>query len=222
MSCPTPAKMCLPLTFALLLVSAGCRDERPIEPERTLPALDPQMQTYDPLPAARPDTEFSPKPMVPLAAQREILVGGCNELCEDPRLALEGFLIRVLRGDGVDEVRPWVNTAVLVHNGQRHGDAWADLFLRHDLATRRESIDKWLKGWLSWADRIIDPADRSQPGVGIEVVEENQRRYAVLYRHPDLDPADDGSSTGAIWRIVLSKRGYEWLVAEIDETPRRK
>ncbi len=198
-----------------VILSTGCKPkpeaptaEKP-EPER----LNPVKQTLTPPPV------LPEPPSAPERIKREILVGGCNESCNTASDALQGFLDAVLNRKGLDAVRPFVNTAALIHNGKRHGDTWAQMFLDRKLGERREDIDKWLNGWLGWSDRIVDPADRTKPSAGVTVVTENQRLYVVKYRHPDIEQAGDGRTTGPIWKIVLNRRGLEWLVMEIDETP---
>ena len=147
--------------------------------------------------------------------KREVLVGGCQSRCAKPQQSLKGFMTAVMKKD-IDDVRSFVDSSELIGNGERLGEQWANLFLERKLGERRESIDKWLKDWLAWVDRIADPADREKTEAGFTVVEENQRQYVVTYLHPDLT---DGAATGVLWTFGLQTRGLEWLVVKIEVRP---
>lgn len=194
----------------LLALLSGCPKDEPASPPA---AADPPalLDPTPPIPA---------KPMTPLALpRREIMVGGCMDDCDRPEKAVQHLLAAALRGDAA-EVKRFIDTSVLVHDGHDHGGEWARLYLDGKLDERREGIEKWLKDWLSWVDRVQDPADRTRAPAGITVVEENQHRHVVTYRHPDL--AREGRATGDVWRLVFATRGLEWLVAEIEDRPERK
>ena len=200
-----------------LLLVAGCAKGN------EQPSATGEIARVNPTPAATIATEGTAvdgeREKAPIARriQRPILVGGCKAGCERPAQALQGFLEQVLKGGGVDEVRPWINTATLIHNGTRYGDRWAQLFLEDRLPQRRLEIDQWLSKWLQWTERILDPADRNKAGEGVEVLEENQSRYVVRVLRPDLQGGGGDSDSGSIWRITLTRRGLEWLVSELDE-----
>ncbi len=181
---------------------------------------EPPAPTYDPQTAEPSATSQAvTKPMVPKPnLNRPILVGGCLDVCDEPRRALSGFFAAVQSGK-VEKVKPYINSARLIHSGERLGEAWANLYRQRKLGERNESIKKWLKRWLGWVDRISDPAERARLGTGVEIVEENQKRLVVLYRHPDFAP-DPKRDSGPKWRIVFAPRGLEWLVSEIDEQPK--
>ena len=203
------------LTFAALVffLLPGCPEEShkpPVEPPAPPPMLNPEPPRATPSPT---------KPMVPMpSANREILVGGCLNDCEEPPRAIRGFLGAALKGDEA-AVRRYLNTAALRHNGRALGDRWAGLFVARKLGERRNEIDNWLKEWLGFADRIVDPDDRKLIGDAIVVVEENQQRTIVRYHHPALAEDPDWPER-PVWRIVLKPRGLEWLVSEIDDRPR--
>ncbi len=193
-----------------LIASPGCKPAPKPAPAEAPARIDPVAPKATPAPPSPPFSEKRRK--------REILVGGCNDACEAPRAALDGFLTACATADP-EQVRPYLNTAVLVHDGTRHGAAWAALFMERKLGERKESIDNWLNGWLGWVDRLTDPEDRRRVTEGVEVLEENQSRFVVRWTHPDIATAPNSEPTGPIWRIALRKRGLEWLVAEISERP---
>jgi hypothetical protein len=201
------------ILFALFSVCqwTGCK---PADKEKSGAPPAPVIQ---PSPAAKPGA--AAPPVMEQRPRRDILVGGCNDACDEPNEAIAGFLRACAGPDNVNNVRQYVNTAALIHNTVKHGDTWAALFMERRLGKRRKEIDNWLNEWLGWVDRITDPADRQKVSEGVEVVEENQQRFVANWRHPDLEPSPNGVSAGPVWRIVLRKRGLEWLVAEILERP---
>jgi hypothetical protein len=194
-----------------IAVSSGCARETEPKPS------GPPPPTFDPLPppkAPTPSSAIGPRPT------REVLVGGCMDRCATPKLALQNFLTATLSGD-TEAVRPFVNTATLTHAGDRHGDRWAQLFMERKPDERRTDIDKWLKSWVAWADRISDPADRQASTLArVSAVESNQRGYVVDYVRPSLEPDFGTRQLATTWRLTLKPRGLEWLVSEIDDRRR--
>lgn len=183
--------------------------------------MDPTPLEADPPIALEPMDAGTHSKVPPMEQRRrrETMVGGCDARCERPAEALSAFMQAVLSDRTVEAALPFVNSARLVHNGNRLGDRWAQLYMDREWGQRREEIDKWLKDWLGWVDRISDPMDREKHGVGFKVAVENQTVYVVHYRHPDLQMGPGMEPSGAIWRIEIRKRGLEWLVAEIEERP---
>ena len=206
----------LPVLLVCVGLHSGCRrDDHPARPAADSPASEGST----PLPTLEPSPPPSRAPRKPRSfrrPRREILVGGCLGTCDSGPDALRGLLNAALRREGARAVQPYLDTSRLTHNGVPWGDRWAALFLGRNLAERKASIDKWLNRWLRWSDRIIDPSDRAFDAGDVRVVESNQRRYAIDYRHPDLRPGD-GTALAATWRIVLEPRGLEWLVVAISD-----
>ena len=194
------------VVFVVFVVLSGCPKDAPAPPPAEAVRLDP----------APPAPIVPPTPIV--IPNREILVGGCMDDCDRPAKALTHVIEAALSRDP-SAVKRYVDTSLLVHDGRDHGKEWGELYLAGKLDERRESIEKWLKDWLTWVDRVLDPADLGK-APAVTVIEENQHRYVVDYRHPDLSSA--GRATGGVWRIVLKTRGLEWLVAEIQERAERK
>lgn len=144
------------------------------------------------------------------------------ESCERPEDSFRTALRLLLQEKGLAAVKPYFETSVLVHNGKALGTRWAQLFTEQKLAERNDEIDQWLQQWMSWVADIVDPADKKKFETGIKVVESNQKRYVVLYEHPQLKPSSTVQMRGPVWRIVLKPRGLEWLIAEIDDTMKVK
>lgn|GEM_PF-3846660 len=186
--------------------------ERPlvcVEQECVQPAV------VNPLP---PSTNKPVLAMPPKRVPRPILVGGCLESCERPEDAVHHFIGHVLRLERDEEVvRSFIDTSLLVHNETRHGDGWAELFLAHRLADRSDSIERWLKEWLKWADLVVDPLDRRYDDAAVKVRFKDQSQYVVDYQRPDLRDDSTMRPLARVWRITMKKRGLEWLVASIDD-----
>jgi len=181
-----------------------CVENRCVEPK-----------VVNPLPAA------SDKPTMaklPKRIPRPILVGGCLEVCERPEDAVRHFITQVLQlKRDEDAIRSFIDTSLLVHNRTHHGDEWAELFLAHRLIDRSESIERWLKAWLKWADLVVDPLDRRYDAAAVRVQFQDQSQYVIDYHRPDLQDAPSMRPLAQVWRITMEKRGLEWLVASIDD-----
>ena len=193
----------------LLLVQPACQKST----ESAAPPVEPA-ERIDPVP---PKEVLPPQP-VPKNIKRDKLVGGCMESCERPENAIRTVIRLLLQEKGLAAVKPYFETSVLVHNGKRLGSRWAQLFTEQKLAERNTEIDEWLTGWISWVGDIVDPADKQKFEIGIKVAESNQKRYVILYEHPQLKSSSSVLARGPVWRIVLKPRGLEWLIAEIDDT----
>ena len=200
----------------VLVLLVGCQKTEPSADKPTPAGPGPLQSSRAGLvsPTSPPKTVVEPLKADP-RLKREVLVGGCQSRCAKPQQSLKGFMTAVMKKD-IDDVRSFVDSSELIGNGERLGEQWANLFLERKLGERRESIDKWLKDWLAWVDRIADPADREKTEAGFTVVEENQRQYVVTYLHPDLT---DGAATGVLWTFGLQTRGLEWLVVKIEVRP---
>jgi hypothetical protein len=194
------------LLVALILFIGSCKDGG----ERQRPPVQEASPVINPS-APRPALQS----IVPKAPKALFLVGGCLTVCERPREALHAFLGKTLNPSTVEAVKPFIDSSILVHNGQRHGDRWASMFEVGKIAERNTDIEKWLSGWLSWTQRIVDPADKEKSDYQYRIIQENQKRFIVAYQHPQLRERDDGRPVRPGWQITFKPRGLEWLVAEI-------
>ena len=155
--------------------------------------------------------------MLPKRVRRPILVGGCMEECDRPKVAVRNFLIHVLQDKRDEErIRSFIDTSLLVHNGKAHGEEWANLFLDDRLVERTESIEQWLAEWLKWGDLVVDPLDRRYDDAAVHVHFQDQNQYTFDYHRPDLRD-HPMKSLARVWRFTLKKRGLEWLVMSIDD-----
>ena len=186
--------------------------ERPlvcVEEECVQPAV------VNPLPLSTDEPTLA---MLPKRVPRPILVGGCLESCERPGDAVHHFIAHVLRLERDEKlIRSFIDTSLLVHNDTRHGDGWAELFLAHRLVDRSDSIERWLKEWLKWADLVVDPLDRRYDDVAVHVRFQDQSQYIIDYHRPDLRDDPTMRPLARVWRITMKKRGLEWLVASIND-----
>ena len=170
------------LFAALAFLSTSCKEgSKETEPTADSPTV---FKTLPP--------QSSAKPMLPKAPKREILVSGCLVEYEHPKEALQTFLNKVLKPSTVEAVKPFIDSSLLVHNGKNYGDRWASLFEDGKLGERNTEIEKWLSNWLSWTQRLVDPADKDKDEHQVRVVEENQKRLVIDYEHPQLMERSDG------------------------------
>ena len=193
----------------LLLVLPACQKHSESGEQSIEPA-----ERIDPV----PPKEIVPPQPVPKNIKRDKLVGGCMESCERPENTIRTVLRLLLQEKGLTALKPYFETSVLVHNGKHLGTRWAQLFTEQKLAERNTEIDEWITGWIAWVGDIVDPADKQKFETGIKVIEANQKRYVILYEHPQLKSSSTVPLKGPIWRIVLKPRGLEWLISEIDDT----
>ncbi len=141
------------------------------------------------------------------------MVGGCDDLCKDPRPAFEGFARALLSGDGPCVVLPFLETSLLVYNGERKGDGWVEQWKKMEAKSRKESILVFASelremcGKARGAEDVDASLDK-----GVRVKEISSRETRVFYSHPDTGA--DG--TAAVWAFTVTQRGLEWLVSGID------
>ena len=192
------------LAAVAFLVTSCKEGSKEIKPEPDSPTV---FKTLPPRPVA--------KPMLPKAPRREILVGGCLVECEHPKEALQAFLNKTLKPSTVEAVKPFIDSSLLLHNGKNYGARWASLFGDGKIGERNTEIEKWLSSWLSWTQRLVDPADKEKKEHQVRIIEENQKRFVIDYEHPQLVERSDGRPIRLKWRITLRPRGLEWLVVAV-------
>lgn len=149
---------------------------------------------------------------------KEPLVGGCSDLCSNPRAGFEGFMRALLLENapkGLAFVR-FVDTSILVDNGAGLGEQWATWFTQGKLPERQGGIDAWV---LQMAQRVggkVIP-DVLEAALGSAVV--MQRHSSTSVKFEMVVPDRAGSANGSTWRVMVSRRGLEWLVSEIQDAP---
>ena len=168
-----------------------------------------------------PESPASGNPTVippPAAVNRPILVGGCLGHCNRPKDAVNHFFTAVFQPDrNVEKIRSFFETSQLQHNQSLHGKDWVQMYLNGNLTKRSDSINQWLNQWLQWVERIADPMDRSLDSAAIRVVFQDQSRYVIEYRPPDIKEDVMQKKLGRVWRIEWRTRGLEWLVSRIND-----
>jgi len=153
-----------------------------------------------------------PKHMV---EKKEIIVGGCREACAAPKDAFRNF-IRTLFGvmpESSPELLRFVDTTLLVDNGRRWGDEWADMWLSGKLDERRQSVADWMDGYRrrvgSLAGNPSDVEGALEAGMQFRRISSEQVEMEFV------PPARDGASNSERWKLRLGLRGLEWLIQEI-------
>lgn len=218
----TPRLLSLALLAALLTGAVGCKSERP--PTTATVAEDPPALPTKPAEAPKPKVAYddmdpaaqkaaTERMLASHAAKREVMVGGCREDCGDPKTAFYNYIRAIMKKDAGASSIPYLEASMMVHDGQRRGSEWVDLWREMRVDDRRESIKAFAKQTAAWIDRVPTPDDLEKAlAAGVEI-EQTGETALVRFRHPPLTGADDTAPT---WRFTMYKRGWEWLVSEID------
>ncbi|GMV38473.1 MAG: hypothetical protein AMXMBFR64_01890 [Myxococcales bacterium] len=203
--------------LVLLAAVAGCRKEA-APTSATLPEKPPSLPVTPPVgtegehePGSEEAAVAAEKMLASHAAKREIMVGGCREDCGDPQTAFTNYVQAIAKRDGGRSSIPYLESSLMVHDGQRHGDEWVALWREARIDERRESIRSFARETAAWIDRVASPDDLEKSLATLEV-ELRGETALVHFRHPPLTGADE---TAPVWRFTLYKRGWEWLVSEI-------
>lgn len=153
------------------------------------------------------------------------VIGGCEESCERPERTLNALIAAL--GKATEEERlealgilfDW---SQLVADGKVLGEHWAELWGDvREHARRDAEIRAWLQGWSAWSQRLA-------PGASLATMRGAQTRIEPVPGHGDLmvvrlrHPALRDDTTEPEWRLVLTRRGWEWLVTEIDHQPSKR
>ncbi len=171
--------------------------------------------------APSPKAQEPPKKPLPAyneRAPKEPLVGGCGELCGNARQGFEGFMRAVLLEKAPNEVpySRFLDTSILVDNGAALGPAWAQLFLEGKLPERQKGIEGWLAQYRArLGGHLTAEAVEAMLGSAVTM----QRHSSSSVKFAVVVPPREGASNGASWRIMMTRRGLEWLVSEIEDAP---
>ncbi len=202
----------IPIAIPLLLAlpALSCRNTAgPEAPPDSSPA---KAQDPPASPEASPAKKMLPKHNT---EKQEIMVGGCRDACAAPKDAFRSF-IRTLFGvmpEGNPELTRYFDTTMLVDNGKRLGDEWADLWFAGKLDSRRNSIADWVKGYQARVGTLAGiPSDVDG---ALEAGMQFRRLSSETVEIELVPPARNGSSNSERWKFVLGLRGLEWLIQEI-------
>lgn len=178
--------------------------------------------------AAAPSAEAAAAEIAGYAARRKRVrpvIGGCEESCERPERTLNALIAGLSHADSEQRFEALVvlfDWSQLVADGQVLGDGWAELWDDVRNHPRRDAeIRAWLLSWSAWSQRLAPSASlESMRGAQtqFEAVPGHAELMVVRLRHPAL--RDD--TTEPEWRMVLARRGWEWLVAEVDHSPSKR
>ena len=153
------------------------------------------------------------------------VIGGCEESCERPERTLNALIAGLCHADANERFEALVmlfDWSQLVADGQVLGDGWAELWDDVRNHPRRDAeIRAWLLAWSGWSQRLA-------PGANLSSMRGAQTRLEAVPGHADLmlvhlrHPALVDDTTEPEWRVLLTRRGWEWLVAEIDHSPSKR
>ena len=204
---------------ALLATGAACKSER--APASATVVADPPVLPTKAPEAPKPYDELDPEAqkaatermLASHAPKRELMVGGCREDCGDPKTAFYNYIRAIAKRDGGASSIPYLEASMMVHDAKRRGDEWVELWRDMRIDERRESIRAFAKDTAAWMERVASPDDLEKAlATGVEV-ELGPETALVRFQHPPLTGPDDTAPT---WRFTMYKRGWEWLVSEID------
>lgn len=148
--------------------------------------------------------------------EKEIMVGGCRESCEDPMTAARAFLRCLWGADSLEApcLVSHVNTAALVDRGRPLGKGWAGRYKSGELLERRREIEAWARDFAGTMGSVKNPAE-------LEDILEHElvmtRISSELVEIVLPLPETSTMGKGRIWKFTFNKRGLEWLVAGIGE-----
>jgi hypothetical protein len=143
---------------------------------------------------------------------RQAVVGGCRKECEEGPKAFLSYMRALSRGEKGLHSIPFLETSEMVFNGQRRGDEWIDLWKAGENKTRRASIVSFAGEAHSWLSRVAPDALEVSLANHVTYSEDDGPGILVFWK-PPKEALSEGDQTE--WRYRIQKRGWEWLVSEI-------
>ena len=137
--------------------------------------------------------------------QVQILVGGCRDACSEPGLAAMRFLEATAGGSGPQSIALFLDSTVLVLDGQPLGRRWVTMWKELKPATRKEDILNTARELASWTRDLSPDQVRDALTSGLKPIK--VWTSEAVYRF---------QASGLSWKLVLKPRGLEWLVVELD------
>ncbi len=159
------------------------------------------------------------KPMMPAghSSDEEPLVGGCQDACDNPKLALRNFLLSALQAEPPESMPPlsrFFDYATLVDNQHELGARWAQLWLDHKPEQRQKEVSTWIDAYSKRTGVVSSK-------VALEAALLEQTRFArvssTLVEFEIVLPPQSGGATESVWKLTFGKRGLEWLVRGIED-----
>lgn len=155
--------------------------------------------------------------------RKRAVIGGCEESCETPTALLRTLIAGLQRPSGEqrrEALHGLFEWSQLIEDGEERGERWSDLWgepSQH--ATRMREIEAFLDRFARVADGERGAATLARwqgDGLTIRPVADRSDLQSVAVRMPD------GSDGEALWRFTLVRRGWEWLVGEVERQPSRR
>ncbi len=222
------ARAVLSLTLAALLLACGREPSAPTSPTPTPSVASPAAVS----PVSAPEAVSGSEAIQQAATDENTaylqrrrkdppVIGGCEERCETPELAV-GHLFDALGRRDHEALRRSFDWSILLVDGEAHGERWAGMWARvQEHEARSKGIEAWLKGWIGWLDQLADGESLVRARVNGVIIKPLPGRTDVVemtFNHPRLkQPRGE-----PIWRFELTRRGWEWLISRIDHEPGRR
>lgn len=142
----------------------------------------------------------------------EILVGGCDTACADYKESFVNYLQAAFQGDGGGQTIAFLETSEMVFNSVRMGDGWVELWRNDKIEQRRNEIANFARFAHQWVERgTLDSLNVSIQN-SITFSEDDGPGFLAFYKPPTGVVGDHEMSE---WRYRIQKRGWEWLISEI-------
>ena len=154
----------------------------------------------------------APTPQV-ARPKRPVVVGGCQEKCEEVQPAFRSYLQAVFTDPTGEAAIPFLETSEMVFNGERKGDRWVQLWEQGKQEKRRAEIAEFSGEFHAWTKGVSADALEVSLANGIRFSEDDGPGFLAYYSPPS--PAiREGQKRE--WTFRLQRRGWEWLVSMIE------
>ena len=143
---------------------------------------------------------------------RPIVVGGCQEQCEEVQSAFRSYLQAAFSDPSGEAAIPFLETSEMVFNGERKGDRWVSLWESRELEKRRVEIEAFSQSMHSWIGGTSPDDLEVSLANGVRFSEDDGPGYLAHYSPPtrSLRPGQKKE-----WIFRIQRRGWEWLIASI-------
>lgn len=213
---------CMPwvsmLLFGVLLAGTGGCASRQNEATADVVAPSPAPEPAAAEKAPEQDAGKKPLPAFNEKGPKVPLVGGCRDLCSNAKSGFEGFMRALLLQQPPQDIAfiRFVDTSILVDNGTQLGTQWATWFTEGKLPERQGGIDAWVEQVKGRVGSKL-PADVLEAALGSSVVMQRHSSNSVKFQM--VVPSREGATNGSGWQVMMTRRGLEWLVSEIQDAP---
>ena len=144
--------------------------------------------------------------------QKAVLIGGCQQACEDYKQSFRSYLSAAFRGESGQHTIPFLETSEMIHNGKKRGSEWVELWRAGNLEQRKDEIAAFAKEVHGWVE--LSNSDDLEVSLVNQVTfsEDDGPGFLAFYKPPSRVVGDSELKE---WRFRIQKRGWEWLISEM-------